>query len=85
MLCVRHSPECSTSGDSLFLAINWKGCQKKKNLEGARVGGLREEEAADGEGDGGEHGGGHGEQEESVTEDLDSWQAGGILLARALS
>ena len=30
MLCVRHSPECSTSGDSLFLAINWKGCQKKK-------------------------------------------------------
>ena len=30
MLCVRHSPECSTSGDSLFLAINLKGCQKKK-------------------------------------------------------
>ena len=30
MLCVRHSPESSTSGDSLFLAINLKGCQKKK-------------------------------------------------------
>ena len=43
-----------------------------QDLEGARVGGLREEEAADGEGDGGEHGGGHGEQEEGVSEDLDS-------------
>ena len=32
MLCVRHSPESSTSGDSLFLAINLKGCQKKKKL-----------------------------------------------------
>ena len=30
MLCVRHSPESSTSGDSIFLAINWKGCKKKK-------------------------------------------------------
>ena len=44
-----------------------------EHLEGARVGGLGEEEAADGEGDGGEHGRGHGEQEEGVPEDLHSW------------
>ena len=43
-----------------------------EHLEGARVGGLREEEAADGEGDGGEHGGGHREEQEGMSEDLDS-------------
>ena len=32
MICVRHSPESSTPGDSIFFAINWKGCQKKKKL-----------------------------------------------------
>ena len=52
-----------------------------QDLEGARVGGLRDEQAADGEGDGGKHGGGHGEEEQGVAEYLKTWQTWGALLA----
>ena len=42
-----------------------------EHLEGAWVGSFREGETADGESDGGEHGRGHGEQEQDVPEDLE--------------
>ena len=59
--------------DEYALACGEDSVGDDEHLEDAWVGSFREGEAADGESDGGEHGRGHGEQEQDVPEDLELW------------